>query len=123
MSLAWLTAVPPSSQASVVYDHDGNPTTTAIAVPLNAPQVAAVQFVPTTGYTGNANPVTFTVTDNDGAVSVPAIVTMTPIRSVIYPTPSVNSQTTTDTTPVITGSVSSILTSDQTLSVSIKCLS
>jgi hypothetical protein len=59
-------------------------------VPLNTvltpAQAATVVFVPTPDYNGPVNPVTFTVTDNAGAVSAPANVTIaniTPVADIV----------------------------------------
>ncbi|MDP3059544.1 MAG: retention module-containing protein [Methylotenera sp.] len=81
-----ITAGPTPAQGTLVYDDDGLPGTPAVAVPLNTAltptQAATVQFVPTLNYNGSVDPVTFTVTDNDGLVSPAATVTINPVIAV-----------------------------------------
>ena len=85
-----ITAGPSAAQGQLMYDADGNPGTPNVPVPLNTvltpAQAATVVFVPTPDYNGPVNPVTFTVTDNAGAVSAPANVTIaniTPVADIV----------------------------------------
>ncbi len=81
-----ITAGPSPAQGTLTYDNDGNPATAPVAVPLNAPltpaQAATVTFTPTPNYFGPVDPVSFTVTDNSGAVSAPADVTIPAIANI-----------------------------------------
>ena len=81
-----ITGGPSAAQGQLMYDDDGNPGTPAVAVPLNTlltpAQAASVVFVPTPDYNGPVDPVIFTVTDNAGAVSAPAQVTIANVSPV-----------------------------------------
>ncbi|MDP3088909.1 MAG: retention module-containing protein, partial [Methylotenera sp.] len=82
-----ITAGPTPAQGTLVYDDDGLPGTPSVAVPLNTAltpaQAASVEFVPAPNYNGPVDPVTYIVTDNDGAPSTPAIVTINDVSPVI----------------------------------------
>ncbi len=75
-----ITAGPSTAEGTLTYDDDGNAATPPVAVPLNTPltavQAASVKFTPAADYFGPVTPVTFTVTDNLGAVSASADVTI-----------------------------------------------
>ena len=81
-----LTAGPTPAQGTLVYDHDGAPGTSAVAVTLDSPltpaQAATVQFVPTLNYNGAVAPISFFATDNQGLNSAPATVTINNVIAV-----------------------------------------
>lgn len=81
-----ITNGPTPAQGTLTYDNDGNPATPPVAVPLNTPlttaQAATVTFTPAPNYNGPVTPVTFTVTDNSGAASTSATVTIPTIVNI-----------------------------------------
>ena len=84
-----VTALPPASQGVLTLADGVTPV--VIGTPLTPAQAASLVFVPAPDYNGPAN-VTFTVTDNLGAVSAPAAATIT-VTPVVDPVISIDDVT------------------------------
>ena len=100
-----ITAGPTAAQGRLTYDDDGNPATPPVAVPLGTAltptQANSVNFEPAANYNGPVAPVTFFVTDNNGAPSAPANVTINNVTAVNdAPVALPDTNTTLEDTPV-----------------------
>ena len=85
-----VTALPPVGEG-VLYHADGV-TPVVAATPLTPAEAAALVFVPAANFNGTVT-ITFTVTDDDGAVSGPAseVITVNDVNDPPVATPSTSS--------------------------------